>query len=164
MAMSDGHGDAAANRPQAGPQGAENSEFSALFARLGAVVKGRCRHPRRQCIRSVIASGGPKCLCLAWWDATCPANVAPSGRNVKLLPHPWLRHPPVAATRDYAWSGPTGRTWPIRRHDPSDSGQKVPLRRRSQESERSSSSPPCPKRHSPWSRKSPRSKPWDHAS
>ncbi|HQL09401.1 MAG TPA: hypothetical protein PLE35_07355, partial [Lentisphaeria bacterium] len=45
--MNASYGDhATANRPQAGTRGAENSEFSAPFACLGAALKGWRRHSR----------------------------------------------------------------------------------------------------------------------
>ena len=38
-----------------------------------------------------------KQLSLGQLDAMCPANVAPSGRNAKVLSYPGLRRPPGAS-------------------------------------------------------------------
>ena len=48
--------------------------------------------------RSAIDIGCTTCLCLARWDATCLANVAPSRRNSNVLSYPGLRRPPGASS------------------------------------------------------------------
>ena len=107
-----------------------------------------CQIGALQCFIGVIDTVCQSCLTLARWDASFRANVAPSGRNSKLLSHPWLRRPPGASPgvmhgpalraelgrSDDASQVPRwrrcdslpGRMWLIRRLALSDSARKPP--------------------------------------
>ena len=54
---------------------------------------------------------------------------------------PLVAAPSGRLTRGYAWYGPPGRTWPIRRFGPSDLGRLPPGQPHSQKSNRSPISP-----------------------